>query len=102
MITVAPYQRKYFTGKQVKTELPDHDQGFETSVYGTIEPDINGETVADYSFNIDLEYGRMDTELFIDVVYQQLVDRLETDYPEADILSASENDLKRMLEPWEC
>jgi len=68
-------------------ELPESEQGFETSIHGTSSHLYDDSVDAEYSFSIALEHNAQSVDEYMDVVYTNLVNTIEDEYSEADVIS---------------
>lgn len=86
VLTVAPYQRKYKTDIfEQAVELPEEQQGFETSVFGSSQYFLDEGNDTSAGFEINLEHPSIGFEIYRDVVYSNLLDELENTYEDAEI-----------------
>lgn len=86
-LTVAPFQRKYdHSTFEEAVELPEKEQGFETSVAGTDLEEFDNPEV-EYRFEFNMDHGAVSREVYTDVIYPSMLEEFTDTYPEAEIVA---------------
>lgn len=88
VLVFTPFQRKYDSDVFAEAQLlPEKERGFETGVHGSSQYFLESGVDADYQFDINLEHGTSDMELYTEQIYPDLLEEVEAEYEQAEIIA---------------